>query len=186
MTIHVMRIFAAIATLCSLMSCGRNSVNTKNESSPIIEALMTLKGQTNKHAFVIVEDPSSDRYVQFTVKDSKEVIFKFPIRVALLGASQKLLYNIVVTSIPADAESKQSVLMTSNEVGRLQSLLRERRLPFETRIRAGHHGDFKIQGYMESIEGTLPDLMEGQRFVDDVFSKVYLLKPPGAYALQTH
>ena len=144
-----------------------------------------MKGQTNHHAFVVAEDPSSERYVQFSVKDSKEVFFNFPIRAITLGASQKLLYNIVVTSIPVDAESKQSVFMPSDEVGRLQALLRERQLPFETRIRAGHNGDFKIQGYMESIEGTLPDLMEGQRFVDDVFSKVYFLKPPGAYTLHT-
>lgn len=181
-----MRIIAAIATLCSLMSCGRNSINSKKEPSPIIEALKALKGQTNEDAYVIVEDPTSERYVQFSVNDSKEVIFNFPIRMALLGASQKLLYNIVVTSIPADAESKQSVFMPSDEVGRLKALLRERGLPFETRIRAGHNGDSKIQGYMESLEGTLPDLMEGQRFVDDVFSAVYLLKPPGTYTLQTN
>lgn len=181
-----MRIIAAIATLCSLMSCGRNSINTKNESSPIIEALKTLKGQTNKHAFVIAEDPSSQRYVQFSVNDSKEVFFDFPIRVATLGVSQKSLYNIVVQAIPADAELKQSVFMTEEEVGRLKTLLQERGLPFEARIRAGHNGDSKIQGYMESIEGTLPDLMEGQRFVDDVFSVVYLLKPPGTYTLQTN
>lgn len=181
-----MRIIAAIATLCSLMSCGRNSINAKKESTPIIEALKTLKGQTNEDAYFIAEDPSSRRYVQFTVNDSKEVIFNFPIRMALLGASQKLCYNIVVKSIPADAESKQSVFMTEEEVGRLKTLLQGRGLPFEARIRAGHNGDSKIQGYMESIEGTLPDLMEGQRFVDDVFSTVYLLKPPGTYTLQTN
>jgi hypothetical protein len=170
---------AALLTL-SVMLVGCSQTG----SDPILSSLARLRESTRDDAFVVVEDPATRRYVQFSVFPDRQVHFDFPVRATFMTSEVRgLRYHLPVESVPTEGVVTQTVFMSQQEIARLRSVLSDHGLTFSERCEAGTYFDGPIKGYMESIDGVLPARHDARAFVDNVFTYVFRLAIPEKYTI---
>lgn len=161
-----------------LLGCSQRS------SEAISESLARLRASTNSDAFVIVEDPTTKRYVQFSVFPDRQVHFDFPVQAAFTTPDVRgLWYHLSVNGIPSEGVVTQKVFMDQEEVGRLKGFLTDQGLTHAERCQAGTYFNGPVEGYMKSVNGVLPAQHDAKKFVDDVFTHVYELAPAENYTI---
>lgn len=103
-----------------------------DSGNPINDALAALLERTNEDSFVIIEDPSTKKFVQFTRDDSGYLIYNFPTKSLHpidQPVSEPLRYDEFVKEFPSES-LVENMLLPEPEIQRLTQFLEHEKIAF--------------------------------------------------------